>query len=100
LSCRLSTCPHVQIGSTILAQAAWSGSDVAISFEECKGDIPQDIYNKVSSPGAHKQPAHWACMPWCALRHPASTPCSQHSSNAHRAARMLMTTVLMLPAQQ
>jgi hypothetical protein len=45
----------LQIGSTILAQAAgvptlaWSGSGVAVSFEECHGDIPTDIYNKVSS---------------------------------------------------
>lgn len=42
-----------QIGSTILAQAAgvptlaWSGSGVAVSFAECHGDIPTDIYNKV-----------------------------------------------------
>jgi hypothetical protein len=28
---------------------AWSGSGVAVSFEECHGDIPTDIYNKVSS---------------------------------------------------
>eukprot|EP00879_Flechtneria_rotunda_P003437 GHRR01003666.1.p1 GENE.GHRR01003666.1~~GHRR01003666.1.p1 ORF type:complete len:1583 (+),score=615.48 GHRR01003666.1:404-5152(+) len=41
-----------KIGSTILAQAAgvptlpWSGSGVAISFGECKGNIPQDIYDK------------------------------------------------------
>lgn len=45
----------IQIGSTILAQAAgvptlaWSGSGVAISFEDCHGDIPKDIYDKVSS---------------------------------------------------
>ena len=38
--------------STILAQAAgvptlpWSGSDVAVSFEECGGDIPADVYDK------------------------------------------------------
>jgi len=42
----------LQIGSTILAQAAgvptlpWSGSGVSVSFAECKGDIPEDIYNK------------------------------------------------------
>ena len=38
--------------STILAQAAgvptlpWSGSSVAVSFEECGGDIPADAYDK------------------------------------------------------
>jgi hypothetical protein len=48
----------LQIGSTILAQAAgvptlaWSGSGVAISFEECHGDIPTDIYNKVGAAAA------------------------------------------------
>jgi acetyl-CoA carboxylase/biotin carboxylase 1 len=42
----------LQIGSTILAQAAgvptlpWSGSAVSMSFAECKGDIPEEIYNK------------------------------------------------------
>lgn len=42
-----------QVGSTILAQAAgvptlaWSGSGVAISFAECHGNIPPEIYNKV-----------------------------------------------------
>jgi len=42
-----------QVGSTILAQAAgvptlpWSGSGVAISFEECNGNIPPDLYAKV-----------------------------------------------------
>lgn len=42
-----------KIGSTILAQAAgvptipWSGSDVAISFEQCGGQIPADIYDQV-----------------------------------------------------
>ncbi|KIY93907.1 biotin carboxylase [Monoraphidium neglectum] len=41
-----------KIGSTILAQAAgvptlpWSGSGVAISYEDCGGEIPLDIYNK------------------------------------------------------
>jgi hypothetical protein len=45
--------PAPQIGSTILAQAAgvptlaWSGSGVAVSFEECHGNIPKDIYDKV-----------------------------------------------------
>ncbi len=42
----------LQIGSTILAQAAgvptlpWSGSGVAVAFEECNGVIPQDVYDK------------------------------------------------------
>ncbi|KAF6253758.1 carboxyl transferase domain-containing protein [Scenedesmus sp. NREL 46B-D3] len=41
-----------KIGSTILAQAAgvptlpWSGSGVAVSFEECNGVIPEETYNK------------------------------------------------------
>eukprot|EP00200_Dunaliella_tertiolecta_P012627 CAMPEP_0202373002 /NCGR_PEP_ID=MMETSP1127-20130417/4091_1 /ASSEMBLY_ACC=CAM_ASM_000462 /TAXON_ID=3047 /ORGANISM="Dunaliella tertiolecta, Strain CCMP1320" /LENGTH=2753 /DNA_ID=CAMNT_0048969731 /DNA_START=204 /DNA_END=8465 /DNA_ORIENTATION=+ len=41
-----------KVGSTILAQAAgvptlpWSGSGVAISFEECEGDIPPELYAK------------------------------------------------------
>jgi acetyl-CoA carboxylase/biotin carboxylase 1 len=46
-------CPAcLQIGSTILAQAAgvptlpWSGSGVAVSFAECNGVIPEDTYNK------------------------------------------------------
>jgi hypothetical protein len=52
----LNTCLHVfpflQIGSTILAQAAgvptlpWSGSGVAVSFADCNGVIPEDTYNK------------------------------------------------------
>lgn len=42
----------LQIGSTILAQAAgvptlpWSGSGVAVSFADCKGVIPEDTYKK------------------------------------------------------
>ena len=41
-----------KIGSTILAQAAgvptltWSGSGVAISFADCNGVIPEEIYQK------------------------------------------------------
>ncbi len=41
-----------KIGSTILAQAAnvptipWSGTGVSMSFEECNGQIPQEMYNK------------------------------------------------------
>ena len=41
-----------QIGSTIFAQAAevptlaWSGSHVSMSFEECNGVIPPEIYDK------------------------------------------------------
>ncbi|KIY96881.1 acetyl-CoA carboxylase / biotin carboxylase [Monoraphidium neglectum] len=41
-----------KIGSTILAQAAgvptlpWSGSGVAISYEDCGGVIPQDTYDQ------------------------------------------------------
>lgn len=60
-------CAGVQVGSTILAQAAgvptlaWSGSGVAISYADCNGDIPQDIYDKVSS--LHKPTA-------AALQHP------------------------------
>jgi hypothetical protein len=52
----LNMCLHVfavlQIGSTILAQAAgvptlpWSGSGVAVSFADCNGVIPEDTYNK------------------------------------------------------
>ena len=40
-----------QVGSTIIAQAAgvptlpWSGSGVAISFDECDGVIPPDAYD-------------------------------------------------------
>jgi hypothetical protein len=43
----------LKVGSTILAQAAgvptlpWSGSGVAISFAECNGDIPPELYAKV-----------------------------------------------------
>lgn len=46
----------LQIGSTILAQAAgvptlaWSGSGVAVSFDECHGDIPKETYDKVGAP--------------------------------------------------
>jgi hypothetical protein len=42
-----------QIGSTILAQAAgvptlpWSGSGVAVAFDECRGVIPEDVYDQV-----------------------------------------------------
>lgn len=42
-----------KIGSTILAQAAgvptipWSGSAVSISFEECGGVVPDDVYQQV-----------------------------------------------------
>lgn len=42
----------LQIGSTILAQAAgvptlpWSGSGVAVSFADCNGNIPEETYNK------------------------------------------------------
>ena len=41
-----------KVGSTILAQAAevptlgWSGSAIAVSYEECNGVIPEDIYKK------------------------------------------------------
>jgi acetyl-CoA carboxylase / biotin carboxylase 1 len=41
-----------QVGSTILAQAAgvptlpWSGSHVKVSFEECAGNIPADVYDQ------------------------------------------------------
>jgi len=41
-----------KVGSTILAQAAgvptlgWSGTGVSISYEECGGNIPEDIYQK------------------------------------------------------
>jgi hypothetical protein len=44
-----------QIGSSILAQAAgvptlpWSGSGVAISFADCGGDIPTEVYDQVRS---------------------------------------------------
>lgn len=43
---------HLQVGSTILAQAAgvptlpWSGSDVSISYQDCGGTIPADVYDK------------------------------------------------------
>lgn len=42
----------MQIGSTILAQAAgvptlpWSGSGVAMAFTDCKGVIPEETYKK------------------------------------------------------
>lgn len=42
----------IQVGSTILAQAAgvptlpWSGSDVSLSYKECKGSIPGDVYQR------------------------------------------------------
>eukprot|EP00983_Pelagomonas_calceolata_P089157 1157283-Pelagomonas_calceolata.AAC.3 len=54
------------VGSTILAQAAgvptlpWSGSGVAISFEECEGDIPPELYAKV---GSVTQGVRGHCMP-------------------------------------
>ena len=41
-----------KVGSTILAQAAnvptlaWSGSKISVSYEECDGVIPEDIYRK------------------------------------------------------
>jgi acetyl-CoA carboxylase/biotin carboxylase 1 len=41
-----------KVGSTILAQAAnvptlaWSGSEISVSYEECNGVIPEDIYKK------------------------------------------------------
>ncbi|KAL3149360.1 hypothetical protein ABBQ32_002163 [Trebouxia sp. C0010 RCD-2024] len=41
-----------KVGSTILAQAAgvptlpWSGSDVSLSYKECKGSIPGDVYQR------------------------------------------------------
>lgn len=41
-----------QVGSTIIAQAAgvptlpWSGSGVAVSYENCGGVIPADVYIK------------------------------------------------------
>ena len=41
-----------KVGSTILAQAAgvptypWSGKDVQISFRECNGVIPLDVYQR------------------------------------------------------
>ncbi len=44
------TPPRLQIGSTILAQAAgvptlpWSGSGVAVSYADCGGEIPADVY--------------------------------------------------------
>ena len=40
------------MGSTILAQAAgvptlpWSGSDVSVSYKDCGGRIPTDVYHK------------------------------------------------------
>lgn len=53
----LTTAPlfhNIQIGSTILAQAAsvptlpWSGTGVSVSYTECGGVIPADIYGKVA----------------------------------------------------
>ena len=44
--------PRSQVGSTILAQAAgvptypWSGTGVQISYEECDGVIPKEIYER------------------------------------------------------
>ena len=41
-----------QVGSTILAQAAgvptlpWSGTGVAVPFEESQGSIPADVYER------------------------------------------------------
>ena len=49
-----------KIGSTILAQAAgvptipWSGSAVSISFDECGGQVPADIYDQVGA--MHRRP--------------------------------------------
>ena len=40
------------MGSTILAQAAgvptlpWSGSDVSVSYKDCRGIIPVDVYKR------------------------------------------------------
>lgn len=74
--------PLPQIGSTILAQAAgvptlaWSGSGVAISFEECHGDIPADIYNKVGAAAAVTDEAAAAAAAWGGNRGPPdSWPC-------------------------
>lgn len=42
----------LQVGSTILAQAAgvptlpWSGSEVSLSYKECRGSIPADVYRR------------------------------------------------------
>ncbi len=42
----------LQVGSTILAQAAgvptlpWSGSDVSVSYKDCRGIIPADVYKR------------------------------------------------------
>ncbi|KAA6416986.1 MAG: plastid acetyl-carboxylase, partial [Trebouxia sp. A1-2] len=41
-----------QVGSTILAQAAgvptlpWSGSNVSVSYKDCRGIIPVDVYKR------------------------------------------------------
>lgn len=46
------SCNDLQVGSTILAQAAgvptlpWSGSDVSVSYKDCGGIIPADVYRK------------------------------------------------------
>ena len=52
----LDRCPAwSQVGSTILAQAAgvptypWSGTGVQISYEECNGVIPEEIYERAVS---------------------------------------------------
>lgn len=43
---------YLQVGSTILAQAAgvptlpWSGSDVSVSYKNCGGTIPADVYDR------------------------------------------------------
>lgn len=96
-SCTTCLLCSMQIGSTILAQAAgvptlpWSGSGVAVGFEECHGDIPTDIYNKVSTAAA----APMQCA--CAHRHqvllaidllaenmrsPGSSACMTHKFSA------------------
>ena len=60
----LDRCPAwSQVGSTILAQAAgvptypWSGTGVQISYEECNGVIPEEIYERAclqSENAAHR----------------------------------------------
>ena len=47
-----NACTCLQVGSTILAQAAgvptlpWSGSHVSLSYEQCGGSIPTDVYTR------------------------------------------------------
>jgi hypothetical protein len=46
-----------KVGSTILAQAAgvptlpWSGTGVSVSFKDCGGKVPSDVYAQVSARG-------------------------------------------------